>query len=66
MELLTILLTLINQCKKVKFGGRRNGVLVALENGQSTAYSISSLEDRGTVFIEPGTDVYGGMIVGGK
>lgn len=50
--------------QKGRVGGRRNGVLVALENGQSTAYSISSLEDRGIVFIEPGTDVYGGMIVG--
>ncbi|MBF0713868.1 translational GTPase TypA [Gemella sp. GH3] len=50
--------------QKGRVGGRRNGVLVALENGQSTAYSISSLEDRGLVFIEPGTDVYGGMIVG--
>ena len=50
--------------QKGRVGRRRNGVLVALENGQATAYSISSLEDRGTVFIEPGTDVYGGMIVG--
>ena len=50
--------------QKGRVGGRRKGVLVALENGQATAYSISSLEDRGTVFIEPGTDVYGGMIVG--
>ena len=50
--------------QKGRVGGRRNGVLVALESGQATAYSISSLEDRGTVFIEPGTDVYGGMIVG--
>ena len=50
--------------QKGKVGGRRNGVLVALENGQATAYSISSLEDCGTVFIEPGTEVYGGMIVG--
>ena len=50
--------------QKGRVGGRRNGVLVALENGQATAYSISSLEDRGTVFIEPGTDVCGGMIVG--
>lgn len=50
--------------QKGRVGGRRNGVLVALENGQATAYSISSLEDRGTVFIEPGTGVYGGMIVG--
>lgn len=50
--------------EKGRVGGRRNGVLVAQENGQATAYSISSLEDRGIVFIEPGTDVYGGMIVG--
>ncbi len=50
--------------QKGRVGGRRNGVLVAQENGQATAYSISSLEDRGIVFIEPGTDVYGGMIVG--
>ncbi|MBF0715457.1 translational GTPase TypA [Gemelliphila palaticanis] len=50
--------------EKGKVGGRRNGVLVAQENGQATAYSISSLEDRGIVFIEPGTEVYGGMIVG--
>ncbi|QWQ38170.1 translational GTPase TypA [Gemella sp. zg-570] len=50
--------------QKGRVGGRRNGVLVALENGQPTAYSISSLEDRGIVFVEPGTDVYGGMIVG--
>lgn len=50
--------------QKGKIGGRRNGVLVALENGQATAYSISSIEERGTIFVEPGTDVYGGMIVG--
>lgn len=50
--------------EKGRVGGRRNGVLVAQENGQATAYSISSLEDRGIVFIEPGTEVYGGMIVG--
>ncbi|MBM7659516.1 GTP-binding protein [Bacillus mesophilus] len=45
-------------------GGRRNGVLVSLETGKSTQYSILALEDRGTIFIEPGTDVYEGMIVG--
>ncbi|MDO4813985.1 MAG: translational GTPase TypA [Gemella sp.] len=50
--------------QKGRVGGRRNGVLVAQETGQATAYSISSLEDRGIVFVEPGTDVYGGMIVG--
>ena len=50
--------------QKGKIGGRRNGVLEALENGQATAYSISSIEERGTIFVEPGTDVYGGMIAG--
>lgn len=45
-------------------GGRRQGVLVALENGKTSAYGILHLEDRGTIFIEPGTDVYAGMIVG--
>ncbi len=45
-------------------GGRRQGVLVSLENGRATAYGILHLEDRGTIFIEPGTEVYAGMIVG--
>ena len=35
-----------------------------MENGKSTAYSIGNLEDRGIMFIEPGVDVYEGMIVG--
>lgn len=43
---------------------RRQGVLVANESGQSTAYSLGSLEDRGTMFILPGTNVYEGMIIG--
>ena len=45
-------------------GERKLGVLVSMENGKSTAYSIGNLEDRGVMFIEPGTDVYEGMIVG--
>ncbi|WP_025949697.1 translational GTPase TypA [Geobacillus thermocatenulatus] len=45
-------------------GGRRQGVLVSLETGKATAYSIMQLEDRGTIFVEPGTEVYEGMIVG--
>ena len=45
-------------------GGRRQGVLVALENGKASAYGILHLEDRGTIFVEPGTEVYAGMIVG--
>ena len=35
-----------------------------MENGVSTAYSIGNLEDRGVMFIEPGTEVYEGMIIG--
>ncbi|AMX84169.1 GTP-binding protein TypA [Geobacillus subterraneus] len=45
-------------------GGRRQGVLVSMETGKATAYSIMQLEDRGTIFVEPGTEVYEGMIVG--
>lgn len=45
-------------------GTRKNGVLVSMENGQATAYSLGGLEDRGVMFIEPGTEVYEGMIVG--
>ncbi|GAA0466795.1 translational GTPase TypA [Alkalibacillus silvisoli] len=45
-------------------GGRRQGVLVAQEKGKATPYSIMALEDRGVIFIEPGTEVYEGMIVG--
>ncbi len=45
-------------------GYRKNGVLVSMENGKSTAYALGGLEDRGVMFIEPGVDVYEGMIVG--
>ena len=45
-------------------GSRKNGVLVSMENGKATAYSLGNLEDRGIMFIEPGTEVYEGMIVG--
>ena len=45
-------------------GTRKNGVLVSMENGKATAYSLGNLEDRGVMFIEPGTEVYEGMIVG--
>ncbi|MDY0410428.1 translational GTPase TypA [Virgibacillus soli] len=49
---------------KGNIGGRRQGVLVALENGRASAYGITQLEDRGVIFVEPGTQVYAGMIVG--
>ena len=45
-------------------GERKLGVLVSMENGKSTAYALGGLEDRGIMFIEPGVDVYEGMIVG--
>jgi len=44
--------------------GRRNGSLVSTDNGRVTTYSIMNLEDRGTIFVEPGTEIYEGMIVG--
>ncbi|MBQ9854349.1 MAG: translational GTPase TypA [Bacilli bacterium] len=48
----------------INIGERKLGVLVSMENGKATAYSIGNLEDRGTMFIEPGEEVYEGMIVG--
>ncbi len=45
-------------------GERKLGVLVSMENGKSTAYALGQLEDRGVMFIEPGVEVYEGMIVG--
>ena len=48
----------------ITVGQRKLGVLVSMENGKATAYSIGNLEDRGTMFIEPGEEVYEGMIVG--
>lgn len=50
--------------ENIVIGERKLGVLVSMENGSSTAYSIGNLEDRGTMFIEPGVEVYEGMIVG--
>jgi GTP-binding protein len=47
-----------------KVGERKAGVLVSMENGKATAYALGQLEDRGVMFIEPGADVYEGMIVG--
>jgi len=45
-------------------GGRHQGVLVASESGSSTVYGMMGVEDRGIMFVEPGTDIYEGMIVG--
>ncbi len=45
-------------------GGRRRGVLVADREAEAVAYALYGLQERSTLFIEPGTLVYGGMIVG--
>lgn len=50
--------------ENISIGERKLGVLVSMENGKCTAYALASLEDRGIMFIEPGTSVYEGMIVG--
>ncbi|MFF2482858.1 translational GTPase TypA [Paenibacillus sp. NPDC058071] len=45
-------------------GGRHQGVLVSSETGNSTFYGMMGVEDRGIQFVEPGTEIYEGMIVG--
>ncbi|GIN19081.1 GTP-binding protein TypA/BipA [Siminovitchia fordii] len=47
-----------------QIGGRHQGVLVSMESGKATTYGIMHVEDRGTIFVEPGTEIYEGMIVG--
>ena len=44
--------------------GRINGVMVSMEKGSATAYSIDKLQDRGRFFIDPAAVVYTGQIIG--
>jgi GTP-binding protein len=44
--------------------GRRNGVLVSTSEGEAVAYALWYLEERGKLFVVPGTKVYQGMIIG--
>ncbi|SHL34601.1 GTP-binding protein [Roseovarius marisflavi] len=44
--------------------GRRTGVLISMESGESVAYALWNLEERGKMFIGPQTKVYTGMIIG--
>lgn len=44
--------------------GRLAGVLVSLDTGTTTAYSIDKLQDRGRFFVDPGVDIYEGQILG--
>ena len=47
-----------------EFDARRNGVLIAFEQGTATFYALKNAEGRGQFFISPGVKVYKGMIVG--
>ncbi len=49
---------------KLAVGERKIGVLVSTDTGQATPYAIQHIEERGTLFIEPGDQIYEGMIVG--
>jgi GTP-binding protein len=50
--------------QKGEIPSRRSGTLISKDNGQTTGYSLSKMEDRGDMFVPPGVDVYSGMIVG--
>ena len=52
------------ECLNNSVGERKLGVLVSMENGKATAYSLGQLEERGVMFVSPGDEVYEGMIVG--
>lgn len=49
-------------CGKIE--GRRNGVLISMEDGKAVAYALWNLEDRGSMFITTGVPLYKGMIIG--
>lgn len=49
---------------KGEIASRKTGSLVAFETGECTAYGIFNAQDRGIMFVKPGTQVYAGMIVG--
>lgn len=50
--------------ENTEIASRKAGVLVSINQGLSTGYASAALEERGELFIEPGTEVYEGMIVG--
>ena len=49
---------------RASVGGRINGVLISTEDGEAVAYGLWYLEERGKLFVMPGTKVYEGMIIG--
>ena len=50
--------------KAADYGQRNNGVLIANGKGKTLAYALFSLQERGRLFINPGTEVYEGMLIG--
>lgn len=49
---------------KGEIAGRLRGAIVALEDGETTAYALEGMQDRGVFFVEPGDPVYKGMVIG--
>ncbi len=50
--------------KRGQFGKRINGVLISNDNGKCVGYALFSLQERGRLFVGPGDEVYGGMVIG--
>jgi GTP-binding protein len=49
---------------KGEIAGRKNGVLISMDDGEIVTYSLGKLDDRGRMFVKAGDPVYEGMIVG--
>ena len=49
---------------KGEIGGRHRGSLISMDSGQVTSYAMGYVQERGQLFVDTGTEVYGGMIVG--
>jgi GTP-binding protein len=49
---------------KGDFSRKRNGAIIAMETGTAIAYSIDKLQDRGKFFVDPGQEIYAGMVIG--
>ncbi|MEE0448919.1 MAG: translational GTPase TypA [Collinsella sp.] len=47
-----------------EIGGRKNGAMIAMTTEKAVAYALGTLQERGTLFVEPGTECYEGMLVG--
>ena len=47
-----------------EIGGRNNGAMISMTTGKAVAYALGTLQERGQLFVEPGTECYEGMLVG--